>query len=257
MMAPAMAAPAPADAIYQILSQCPGLFIRQKVQWLEEFTGCEQRNKYRCYIKATGEDQVGRDKEIKKRPVILTLKEESECCMRYCCGPYREFTVNVLDSADRKILHFHRPFRCTCWCGPFVCNPQMIEVSLPTGQALGKVSQISGWGQCSMWLGVFDDKGTKLYDIRMGCCQFGPNCCCKVWEAAIVKGDQVVGTIKNVFPGCNLRILTKADNLEISWDQPVEPAHKALLLGAVILIDFLYFEKSDDNNNDNALAALS
>jgi hypothetical protein len=44
--------------------------------------------------------------------------------------------------------------------------------------------------------------------------------------------------------------MTKADNLEVSWDsQDMIVEHKALLLSCAFLIDFMLFEKRESNNS--------
>ena len=55
----------------------------------------------------------------------------------------------------------------------------------------------------------------------------------------------------NVWPGCNAKgLMTKADNLEVSWDsQDMIVEHKALLLSCAFLIDFMLFEKRESNDS--------
>jgi hypothetical protein len=58
-----------------------------------------------------------------------------------------------------------------------------------------------------------------------------------------------------VYPGCSLRLFTKADNLEINYNAAMPAEHKAILLGAVFLIDFMFFEqRQNDNNNGVAIS---
>ncbi len=76
-------------------------------------------------------------------------------------------------------------------------------------------------------------------------CQFGPNCICDEWQADIMTASrQRVGSIKNCYPGCGVRMCTKADNFEVNWDvsSVFSPVAKALTIGAMVLIDYVLFE---------------
>mmetsp|Transcript_1113 Transcript_1113/g.2416 ORF Transcript_1113/g.2416 Transcript_1113/m.2416 type:complete len:262 (+) Transcript_1113:34-819(+) len=228
-----------------LFEQLPGLFIRQKAQWLEEFTGFEQKNRYKMMVKTPGADQAGRDEEVRKLPVSLFAFEESTCCCRQFCGPWREFSMDILDARKEKLLVLERPFKCTILCGCCLINPQELHVKTAGGMLLGTVRQNFKICNFSHWLSVLDAAGNLLYELRIPFCQFGPNCCCTRWETEILQAGtgQIMGSIANVWPGCTVRLCSKADNLEISYDRPMPAEHKAILLGAVFLVDMLHHEQ--------------
>eukprot|EP00735_Rhodelphis_limneticus_P009905 TRINITY_DN288_c0_g1::TRINITY_DN288_c0_g1_i1::g.1571::m.1571 TRINITY_DN288_c0_g1::TRINITY_DN288_c0_g1_i1::g.1571 ORF type:complete len:283 (+),score=118.09,sp/Q3ZBG9/PLS2_BOVIN/27.99/6e-19,Scramblase/PF03803.10/2.5e-29 TRINITY_DN288_c0_g1_i1:58-849(+) len=254
-MVPQMQA-APLD-FWGALDNTDGLFIKQKVQWLEEIVGglCEKRNKYRVVMKPStvgSIEQLSND-QFSNLPFFMA-KEESEMIQRICCGPYREFNI-TLKAGDQPMLKFFRPFKCTILLGCFLLYPQEIQVTIPNGPALGSVVQNFKCCSCNYLFDVKDAQGSKLYEIRGYMMQCGPNMCCKKFYFELYNtNDQLVGTIENVFPGCNLRgLCSKADNLQVLLNQKIPKEHKALLLGAVFLIDFMFFEKNEKEENNAAV----
>jgi hypothetical protein len=54
-----------------------GLFIKQKIDWLEVMTGCETKNRYYVYARnADGSKKFGR--------VLFKAKESTKCYERNC-----------------------------------------------------------------------------------------------------------------------------------------------------------------------------
>ena len=58
-----------------------------------------------------------------------------------------------------------------------------------------------------------------------------------------------VGEISKEWRGCMKESFTDLDTFKIEFPQNITLETKALLLGATMLVDFMYFEK---NNNDNS-----
>mmetsp|Transcript_57279 Transcript_57279/g.134794 ORF Transcript_57279/g.134794 Transcript_57279/m.134794 type:complete len:262 (+) Transcript_57279:19-804(+) len=234
-----------------VLDQVPGLFVRQKAQWLEEVApACEVRNKYQIKVKPPHIDQANRDHEIRHLPMLWKAKEHSDCMPRICCHPYQELDMRITDAQEHEVLNYHRPFKCTLLCPPLLLAPQEIQCILTGGGMLGKVVQNYKCCNFSHWFNVFDATDTRIYELKIPCLQFGPNCICERFVVEIILPDTEtkVGTIQNVWPGCNLRALcSKADNLEITFDTPVPSHHKAILLGGVFLIDYMFFERRNQD----------
>lgn len=59
------------------------------------------------------------------------------------------------------------------------------------------------------------------------------------------------GFIKKIFSGVVKEMLTDADSFVLSFPPDATLQHKMLLLGAVFLIDFMYFENNEKDNKDN------
>ena len=91
----------------------------------------------------------------------------------------------------------------------------------------------------------------------------GPLCtiaCCGDIEFKVVtmEGQEVsfttttmlkVGQIKKQWTGILKEALTDADNFSISFPLDLDVKVKATLLGALFLIDFMYFETQNHNDN--------
>ena len=53
-----------------------------------------------------------------------------------------------------------------------------------------------------------------------------------------------------MFPGCNFRgLCTRADNLQLAFPSTAPPEHRAALLGAAFLIDYIFFEKGTGDSH--------
>jgi len=64
----------------------------------------------------------------------------------------------------------------------------------------------------------------------------------------VEKSGSRVGEIKKKWSGLLKELFTDADNFGVSFPSGASAKEKALILGATFLIDFLYFESSDDKN---------
>ena len=61
------------------------MIVKQKVEFLEAFTGFETKNKY------TVKNSMGQD--------VYKAKEDTDCCTRNICGPQRPFGMTPFESA--------------------------------------------------------------------------------------------------------------------------------------------------------------
>jgi len=238
------------------LSNVQSMIIRQRVNWGEFYTGCEQRNRYRVMAKPPGFDIKGQDAVIQQLPPFFNMKERSDCCERTFLGPFHTFDIDVTDPQGIPIFTFKRQFECTLYCMCAILNPQHIEIVDGMGQFMGQVIETvdCGLNMCGgRRFHVLDAQKQLRFQLMAPSCQFGPNCICEEWIAEIhdpVSGVRI-GDIKNCFPGCcTVAACTKSDNFEINCSDPSRftPVDKVILLGATILIDFMMFErrKRDD-----------
>lgn len=202
-------------------------------------------------------DIKNQDQVIQSLPPFFNMKETSETCERIFCTPSQELTINVTDPHGTRVFSFYRPFLCTLYFGCCTVSPQYLEVNDGMGQRMGKVAHqhTCCGGVCSsMIFNVTDSAGALRFVVDIEICQFGPNMCCEEWIASIKNSSgAVVGNIKNCWPGCNCRgVLSKADNFEINCTDATAftPVDKVLLLGVVILFDYMFFEKREDEGAD-------
>ena len=61
---------------------------------------------------------------------------------------------------------------------------------------------------------------------------------------------QEVGKISKQWSGIGREMVTDSDNFGVTFPQNLDVKVKALLLGAVFLIDFMFFETSGNQQND-------
>ena len=108
-----------------------------------------------------------------------------------------------------------------------------------------------------------DDRSKPIYDLVVpnGCTNGFTNCCapsCFNPTYSILIKDaatqNVVGGLENQWPGCNFRGLcmsaSAADNFVVKFPSTATPTHKALLTGALMLLNFNFFEQRDNQKNN-------
>lgn len=226
-----MAAPAAIPGCPQgleYLTQVNQLLIQQKVELLEAFTGFETANKYQ--IKNT----LGQN--------VYFAAEDSDCCTRQCCGPLRSFDMKILDNNQQEVIHLERPFRCaSCWTP---CCLQELVVSSPPGTVIGYVKQ--RWSPIYPNFDIEDANGDLILKIEGPCCAIG---CGDVDFMVKSKDDTEIGKISKQWSGLAKELFTDADNFGIQFPMDLDVKAKACLVGAVFLIDFMFFEKTNNQNN--------
>jgi hypothetical protein len=269
MTSPAVAAPVHQvmTDVLGILGAQKGILMRQKLDVLEAVSGWEKRNKYQVALKPHDKGDDPKDWEDKtfkdalKKGHILTMKEDSECCQRQLCRPFHSLRVKVKGGEDTKVdgdslAEFDRPCKCTMLCCCWLINPQVLTSTLKGGQVTGKVIQhwpmMNNFLICNRHWRVVDADGKDKYMIRQNfCCNenmFAPSCCFPVHTIDIMTPDQTkkVGSIVNIFPGCSLRALFclgQIDNYILNFPEDATPTDKLNLLGALVLVEYMVFEK--------------
>ncbi|XP_076240585.1 phospholipid scramblase 1 [Calliopsis andreniformis] len=211
------------------------LFVVQKVELLEAFTGFETRNKYSVV-------------NIRGEPVFYVV-EKSSCCARCCLGSYRNCEFEVFDSSRRTILRMVRPCRCDSCCCP--CCLQELQV-YSGDTLLGSVTQ--DWTCWQPSFSVRDATGQTVLTIK------GPwfKCCVNVtFKVRSADGEHRVGVIKKEWSGIGREMFTDSDNFGISFPLDLDVKIKAVLLGACLLIDFMYFEGESSNTLGSYMSATT
>jgi hypothetical protein len=147
------------------------------------------------------------------------------------------------------VFELERPFHCRWYCCP--CDICHQEIRVRSGKhPLGRVIEMC-WC-CHPTLHVEDAHGDLKYklvgdNMCLRCC----NCfywfcrCCPeyVIEIKNPKTDKKEGKIKKKFAGVAKELFTDADNFKIHFPSDATPNERALLLGSVVLADYLYFER--------------
>ncbi|MEW5822070.1 MAG: phospholipid scramblase-related protein [Cyanobacteriota bacterium] len=195
------------------LKELKFLSVSQQVEQVEIFTRYETSNKYRV-IDPTGKD-IFWAQEIVSNFILMNFLRAR-----------RPFVMELISVEDSSFfLKIDRPFRFLF---------QDATIYGPNGSILGSLE-----GQVSLLerrFHVLDSRKRKVYDI------VGPMF--RPWTFHIKSGNTNVGKISKAWSGFAKETFTDADNFGIEFPPHATPELRAVLLGAIFLIDFAYFENS-------------
>jgi len=213
----------------QYLTMLDHILVHQQVELLEVFTGFETANQY------TVKNTLGQD--------IFFAKEDSSCCTRWCCDKGRSFGMKIVDHKGEEIIHLERPARCQANYAP--CCRQEMEVSSPPGTVIGRIEQL--WSLCYPRFAIKNEAGDTVLRISGPCNTM--SCCMRDVEFEVLSEQtgEKVGKISKQWSGVLKEAFTDADNFGISFPMDLDVKIKATLLGAVFLIDFMFFEETEND----------
>ena len=191
------------------LARIDSLAIQQVKEWGEILTGFETRNRYRVI------DESGRD-------ILYVGEEDGSLLARLFLKAARPFTLRVL-AGEYTALTLRRPFR---WyfhhlhvfdaAGPLLC-PVPREFSV-----FRRVYTVRGLA------------GSEQFTL------FGP--LLRPWTFQIMQDGREIGVIRKKWSGLLKEAFTDVDTFGITFPADADTYTKAVLLGAVFLIDFVHFE---------------
>lgn len=221
----------------EYLTSVDQLLVKQQVEILEMMTGWESANKYKI-LNSQGQQ-------------VYFAAEESDLCMRQCCGPQRGFTIHITDNMGQEVIRVGREFKCCAgcpWCAGFDCCAHEIAIEAPVGNVVGYVKQ-----ECSSWVPryvILDADHNEILRIKGPCCICQGICCTWDQEFPVFSPDEQheVGKISKQWTGLVKEMFTDADNFGVSFPADLDVRVKATLIGAVFLIDFMFFEQKQNNN---------
>lgn len=198
------------------LKEKRALYIEQKAKWSEALTGLETKNEY--IVKETSDAETG---------LYYANEAESSVLTRNLLGPIRPFSVDVISPTGRRALRLRKPFK-------FFLHE--MDVFDSCGARLGSIKKKSIF---SYTLSVFDASGLLI-------CELNGGLFFKIFVPTdIMKDGAKIGEVKYYY-GDGLGEATKdivgADNISVTFPADLEVNHKALLLAAAILIDFIRCE---------------
>ena len=127
------------------------------------------------------------------------------------------------------------------------------------GAYFGKV--VEPFSFCDPIFYVYDKDETIRYRLKIDCCQCGfffrGSCgVASPIEVNIYGGTDIsmtgtpIGTIKKKFTGFQ-ELVSDADTFQITFPTIATPAEKLMLIGAVLMIDFRYYESNNFCNGDD------
>lgn len=107
------------------LMSVSSLYIKQKVELLEAFTG-----KFFNYFNTLTIFFPGFETQNKftikneQGQKVYRAVEDTDCCTRCFCGPWRPFDMKILDANNMEVIHLYRTLACSsCF---FPCCLQVI-----------------------------------------------------------------------------------------------------------------------------------
>jgi len=228
--------------------------------------GCEPKQEFRVHERASG----------KQGKQVFHILEETGCCTRCCCGGNRNWSMqmNLGDtmSGTQPLLQFERPLRCPMSCGKCCCCHQEVQVfsADDDGNAkdpLGNVKETCWCCVPQFKINTPDGKTEFLLRQPTCCggacvnyCDQGQGCCCScripfyvylsdmglhASKGGTLSLDDQVGEITKVWGGMRNEVLS-ADKFECTFPATSDPASKARLLAATLMINQLFFEGQYD-----------
>eukprot|EP01016_Furgasonia_blochmanni_P008246 TRINITY_DN13323_c0_g2_i2.p1 TRINITY_DN13323_c0_g2~~TRINITY_DN13323_c0_g2_i2.p1 ORF type:complete len:339 (-),score=40.71 TRINITY_DN13323_c0_g2_i2:89-1045(-) len=266
---------------YSKLKELPGILVVQKLESSSMAGGCEVENSYSIY------SIENRGKKLKDLGDKSFRASERSSIMQRLLGPCRPFLMRV-DHANNEesnkhdtmdFLFMEKKFQCTLFCinRPFLSvylnerPPAKNDEILPpimgaSGPLLGKIR--SPFTLLDYALEVINDKDEVRYKIIGPCCQLArwlpcPCDACQrmhfiVYDAT---GTKELGRLDRLQPGCLKALTSTADNFALPYPEDATPEDRALLMAAVIFLDYRFFEGSvtkgmDLDMNDGTMIQL-
>lgn len=192
------------------LESASALAVRQTKEWAEILVDFESRNRYSV------QDPAGRQ--------LYWAAEESSLFWRLLLHTLRPFVMRVFSLAGEPVLRIVKPFR-------FYFHEAAVYTE--AGALLGSVKR--EFTLVRKRFTVTDPGGAVLYDINAPILH--------PWTFGISRNGAECGQIVKRWSGLAKESFTDADNFSVVFPPEAGGAHKALLLGALFLIDMVYFEK--------------
>lgn len=264
------------EQIQSIFGPKESMLVKQTMRGcLQECLGCEAKSEYKVsnmdyqYIEGTS---------LKEGAMTMAdelyIIEESNCCLRICFQDGRPFVLKVSTGGEpggQPVVEFRKPCGFPVMCTihtqdgqvdfPCCCLlPQVTAFSPgPDGQELNKTRYQC---DCCLWVPKFmySEGGQDIFKIRPETCCGG--CCivCKCGKGGApavpfyfwnpLNPEEKIGAaqvgqepqITKVWAGMKKECCSTADNFAVFFPQGSTPERKAGILGATMLVDFVFFE---------------
>ena len=187
---------------------------------------------------------------------VMYALEDSSCPNRFFCGSCRSFEISLTDGAvagGQLVAKYSRPLRCSASPAKCCCYQEM-ETFDASGSSAGKT--IETCYCCVPQFNVIRPDGTIEYklsqptccgDMLVNCCAEGI-CNCRIpfyiFPADASTSSKPAGKIVKIWSGLVKEAFTDADNFELEFPSDAQNDSKARLIGALFLLNQLYFEKS-------------
>ncbi len=199
-----------------VLASAPSLVVKQQKEMLEVFTNFETKNRYLI--------------QLPNGQPAFYAAEAGEGAGAFFARTFlkssRPFTMQLMDPQGQPALTLRRP-----WTWFF----SELHVTDAHGQPIGSLHQkFKLFGRL---FEVSDTSGQVFAQIQ------GPFF--RPWTFKVIVQGHEVGQISKQWGGLMKEAFTDADTFGVQFDPNMPANHRALILAATFLIDFLYFEDRD------------
>ena len=196
----------------QSLVAIKGLVICQKKEWGEILTDFETKNRY-VVLEPSG------------RELYLAVEEGGSMFLRFFLKALRPFEINMRRLDNQPVLRLKRPFR-------FYFHELVVYGQ--DGALLGSIKR--RFSLLRRIYSVIGPHGRQILQL------FGP--ILHPWTFEIRDEIREYGKITKKWSGLLKEGFTDADNFAVTFPAQWPIEQKAVLLGAVFLIDFVHFENA-------------
>jgi len=201
------------------------VFVRQQIEVLEIVSGIHMPNIYDIF-NVHGE-------------LIFRAIEHSNPNLVAISGARRDFNIIIYDTWGRQVLSLNRPWS--------LFNNESLTVCSPPGNKIGTVDPR---GMCNTEFLLRNATGEIVLKIE----GLGGGGACFNWgtinfRILSVNSLTTVGNITKQSAGFVQESISSADNFVISFPKDLDICVKATLVGACVLLDFMYFEYVQNNHH--------
>ena len=222
----------------EYLSELNGLIIHQQHDFSEMFSDIENANVYHIYNN--------------HMQLCYKAAETSNFCARQCFGSRRQFTIHIKENNCREVIRIHRKQAILGF------DEEITVTSGSTNELFGVIKSKKDVGFCNKGLfgrgcckypiyNLYDSKGMLIFELRGpegGWCE---TCCQRDVEYPFMNLlGQKVGGVTKVYEGYKRDKHINGDKYGLHFPENLCVKLKASLLGAVFLMDFLYYESKSE-----------
>ncbi|XP_050951673.1 phospholipid scramblase 1 isoform X1 [Labeo rohita] len=162
---------------------------------------------------------------------VFSVVEDSECCERQCFGSGSSFIMNVTDLSNQEVIRLVHPF---------VCCTQELEVQSPPGTAIGYVRQ--NLNVCLPKFTVENERGEPAFKIE-GPCIVCTCCTDENFELVSLDGAVIDRSFGKIFKPFSYSGPNAGADFVLRFPSNLDVKMKAAVLGACMLIDWMYYQK--------------
>jgi len=203
----------------------------------EMFCGCEMQNFYEI---------LSVDPQAKTTTPLFTLMEDSNCCLRQCCGAQRPLVLNAKfpdrQEDEASVFEIVKPYRMGCICCPATnCMGRNYMEVVIGGVMIGSIRE-QCLCNCKVKYGVFDEADNELCSLERCACYC--ECMDVSFEILTPQGEETGKKVTKVFGGMMKEMFTTNDQFSVEFPDFMNTLQrKLLMIGAAMMIEFRHFEQ--------------